>query len=99
MHHPTEPRNESSRAANLLLLVILVAVIEWGVAQAIGAYRFNSDPLRGAMVLACTAAFIGLWMAALAARARRLARRPGRSEIPLPESADNPLPQEATQER
>jgi hypothetical protein len=98
MHHVPEPRNASTRAANILLLVILVAVIEWGVAHAIGAYRFNADPMRGAAVLACTAAFVGLWIAALAARSRRLSRQRKGSDPLKHESHESPPQNESATE-
>jgi hypothetical protein len=55
-------------------MAVILAVIAWGIVHAIGAYRFNFHLLRGAVVLGCTSAFVGLWLIALLARARRLAQ-------------------------
>ena len=46
----------------------------WGIFHAIGAWRFNNNPLRAVVVLACVGAFLGFWMAMLAVRQRRLSK-------------------------
>lgn len=59
-----------------LLVAIMVAVLAWGVFHACGALRYNGNPWRGIVVLACFAAFVGSWLLLLGARRRRLAQRP-----------------------
>ena len=49
-------------------------IVVWGVFHAIGAWRFNHNPLRAVVVLACVAAFVGFWMTMLAVRQRRLSK-------------------------
>ncbi len=44
----------------------------WGLFHAIGAWTFNHDARRPLVVIACVAAFLGFWLALLAARRRRL---------------------------
>ncbi len=68
---------------------LITALLLWGVWLAVGTYlyRFDSpeqDPLegvrawrRGLLVLGCTAAFLTLWLLALAARTRRSSGRNG----------------------
>ena len=53
---------------------VFLAIIAWGVFHAIGAWRFNGNPLRAVVVLGCVAGFLGFWMLMLAARQRRLSR-------------------------
>lgn len=50
----------------------MVAIVIWGCVHAVGAWRLNNDPRRMLVVLACVAAFLGFWLAMLAARRRRL---------------------------
>jgi hypothetical protein len=66
-----QPRNPFRWA----LALIMVAVLAWGIFHAIGAYRFNHNPMRAVMVLACVAGYLGFWGAMLAARRARLARQ------------------------
>ncbi len=54
---------------------MVVAVAGWGIFHAIGAYRFNHNPMRAVMVLACVAAYLGFWGLMLAARRARIARQ------------------------
>jgi hypothetical protein len=55
--------------------LIMVAVLAWGIFHAVGAYRYNHNPLRAVMVLVCVAAYLGFWGAMLASRRARLARQ------------------------
>jgi hypothetical protein len=41
----------------------------------VGAWTLNHDARRPLIVLACVAAFLGFWLALLAARRRRLERQ------------------------
>jgi CHASE2 domain-containing sensor protein len=52
----------------------MAGIVVWGVFHGIGAWRLNHDPRRLLVVLACVAAFLGFWLAMLAARRRRLSR-------------------------
>jgi lipopolysaccharide export LptBFGC system permease protein LptF len=54
-----------------LLMGIMLAVIAWGVLHAVGAVGFNGNPWRGAIVIASSAAFVGLWWLLLAGRRPR----------------------------
>jgi len=54
---------------------VAVGVLGWGIVHAIGAWRFNHNPLRAVVVLVCVAAFLGFWMTMLAVRERRLSQR------------------------
>jgi len=54
---------------------VALAILAWGVFHAIGAWRFNHNPLRAVVVLVCVGAFLGFWMVMLAARQRRLTRQ------------------------
>ena len=40
-----------------------------------GAWRFNNNPLRAVVVLACVLGFLGFWLTMLAVRQRRLSQR------------------------
>ena len=60
--------------SNLAIPLIIVAVLAWGVLHAFGAYTYNHNPWRFWMVLACECAFVGFWLAMLAARRARLKR-------------------------
>jgi hypothetical protein len=53
---------------------VVAGILVWGIFHAIGAWRFNHNPLRAVVVLACVAAFIGFWMTMLAVRQRRLSK-------------------------
>lgn len=55
---------------------IALAVAAWGVYHAIGAYRYNHNPWRAVMVLACVGGFLGFWGLLLrSARFRELRNR------------------------
>ncbi len=54
---------------------LMVGILAWGMFHAAGAYRFNHNPWRSVVVLACSLGFLGFWAAMLAARKRRLAQR------------------------
>jgi protein-S-isoprenylcysteine O-methyltransferase Ste14 len=60
--------------ASRTILLIMAAVLAWGVFHAIGAYRLNHNPLRIVVVLGCVLAFLGFWAAMLASRSARLRR-------------------------
>lgn len=57
-----------------LVVLIAVGVLGWGLFHAVGAYRYNHDFRRALMVLGCTIAFLGFWLAMLSSRRRRLER-------------------------
>jgi len=50
----------------------MAAIVVWGLFHAAGAWMLNHDARRPLIVLACVAAFLGFWVALLAARRRRL---------------------------
>lgn len=54
---------------------LMVGLLAWGLFHAVGAYRFNHNPWRSVVVLACSLAFLGFWAAMLASRKRRLDRQ------------------------
>jgi CHASE2 domain-containing sensor protein len=68
------PASPSPPGAERILAWIMAALIVWGLFHAVGAWTLNHDPRRPLIVLACVAAFLGFWLALLAARRRRLAR-------------------------
>jgi len=55
-------------------LWIVAGIVAWGVFHAVGAYRFNHDPRRAAVVFGCVVAFVAFWWGMSAARRRRLSR-------------------------
>jgi RsiW-degrading membrane proteinase PrsW (M82 family) len=59
---------------NQIIRWVVAGVLAWGVFHAIGAWRFNNNPLRAVVVLACVGAFLGFWMVMLAVRQRRLSK-------------------------
>jgi hypothetical protein len=54
---------------------VVLGVLAWGLFHAVGAWRFNNNPLRAVVVLACVLGFLGFWMMMLAVRQRRLSGR------------------------
>jgi hypothetical protein len=58
-----------------LIAVLIVALLAWGVIHAVGAYRFNHDLRRPAMVLACVLGFLGFWGLLLWGRRRKIEKR------------------------
>ncbi len=71
----------TSRSANApdsdrmrIIRWVAVGVLGWGIFHAIGAWRFNNNPLRAVVVLACVGAFLGFWLAMLGLRQRRLSK-------------------------
>jgi hypothetical protein len=54
-----------------VLALVMGGVVLWGIYVAIGAYRYNPNPWRAVIVLACTGTFLGVWLLLLWARARR----------------------------
>ena len=77
-HHPamnrvsSEPPVANDRAR--IIRWVVAGIVVWGIFHAIGAWRFNHNPLRAVVVLACVAAFVGFWMTMLAVRQRRLSK-------------------------
>ncbi|MEX2118988.1 MAG: hypothetical protein WD847_05195 [Pirellulales bacterium] len=59
------------------VLVIMLALLAWGAFLAIGAYRFNHNPLRSLVVMGCVLGFLAFWKLMLVSRQARLARRDG----------------------
>jgi len=49
---------------------LMLSILVWGLLLALGTFLFggNQPLLRAVIVAGCTLAFLGLWMAALAAR-------------------------------
>jgi hypothetical protein len=64
----------SPPGAERILAWIMAALVVWGLFHAVGAWMLNHDARRPLVVLTCVAAFLGFWLAMLAARRRRLAR-------------------------
>ena len=66
-----EPRSD---AQPTIAYWIMLAVLVWGLLLAVGTFLFggNHPLLRAAIVVGCTLAFLGLWLAALALRQRRV---------------------------
>ncbi len=54
-----------------LLAGLSLGLAAWGIYHAIGAYRFNHDPRRGLIVVACMAAFLAFWWLMLLTRKPR----------------------------
>jgi hypothetical protein len=72
----SETTAEAAAAGRFRIIRWVVAgIVLWGVFHAIGAWRFNHNPLRAVVVLVCVAAFVGFWMTMLAVRQRRLSQR------------------------
>ncbi len=76
---PSRPdtATESIRTTERFQIIrwIVLALIAWGIFHAVGAWRFNHNPLRAVVVLVCVAGFLGFWMTMLAVRQRRLTQR------------------------
>jgi high-affinity Fe2+/Pb2+ permease len=66
--------DEPTQAPVNLIRWIMLAVLAWGLLLALGTYLFggNQPLLRAAIVAGCTLGFLGLWLAALAMRQRRI---------------------------
>ena len=64
------PRSTPPGAERIIRLIIS-GLIVWGIAQAVGAYTLNYNPLRPLIVLACVAAFLGFWLMLLAVWRKR----------------------------
>ena len=56
--------------SNPVVRWIMLAVTIWGMVLAYGAYLYNHNPLRAAVVAACVFGFLGFWALMLRARAR-----------------------------
>jgi ABC-type transport system involved in Fe-S cluster assembly fused permease/ATPase subunit len=63
-----------SAAARRWTIVLVAALFGWGVYHAVGAYLFNHDARRAAVVLVCMALFVSFWLLLLRMRAKRLRR-------------------------
>lgn len=50
---------------------IIAGLVAWGVYLAIGDYLRNQNLLRSLVTLVCVAAFLAMWLIALAVRRRR----------------------------
>jgi hypothetical protein len=72
--NPSRPAAEPVAAFDRFRIIrwVVAGIVVWGIFHAIGAWRFNHNPLRAVVVLACVASFIGFWMTMLAVRQRRL---------------------------
>jgi len=70
-----EQQKQAGNSFRWAFALIAVAVLAWGVFHAVGAYRFNHNPMRAVMVLGCVGAYLGFWGLMLASRKARLARR------------------------
>ena len=72
----SETAAEATTAGRFRIIRWVVGgIVVWGVFHAVGAWRFNHNPLRAVVVLVCVAAFLGFWMTMLAVRQRRLSHR------------------------
>lgn len=69
------PDRPPAGAPQQIIRWVAAAILAWGIFHAVGAWRFNHNPLRAVVVLVCVGAFLGFWMAMLAARRRRLSRQ------------------------
>ena len=54
-----------------VLWIIMAAVLVWGTFHAVGAYLYNHNWQRPAMVLGCVAAFLAWWAWLLRTKNRR----------------------------
>lgn len=69
------PAKPTPPGAERIIAGIMAAIVVWGIFHAVGAWTLNHDARRPLIVLACVAAFLGFWLALLAARRRRLERQ------------------------
>ena len=69
------PAKPTPPGAERIIAGIMAAIVVWGLFHAVGAWTLNHDARRPLIVLACVAAFLGFWLALLAARRRRLERQ------------------------
>jgi len=82
MHQLPMPRSPLPQTTpRWALPLIVLALVAWGLIDALGAYWFNHDPRRGIIVLVAVGSFVGLWTLLLATRRRRR-RPPGDNEPP-----------------
>ncbi|MBX3412050.1 MAG: hypothetical protein KF708_04975 [Pirellulales bacterium] len=56
------------------IVLIIFALLAWGTFHAVGAYQYNHNPWRAVVVVLCSLAFVGFWLAMLASRRARLER-------------------------
>jgi hypothetical protein len=62
--------NSPVASQRLILAGIMGALILWGAYIAIGAYLYNHDPWRGAIVVGCVSFFVGFWLLMLSIKRR-----------------------------
>jgi len=65
--HPPQPVSQ-----RMLFGIIVLGLLAWGAYLAIGAYLFNHNPWRPAVVMGCVLAFLAIWLGLVWARNRRL---------------------------
>ena len=58
--------------AEKIIRWIMIGIVVWGIAHAIGAWTLNHDARLPLVVLACVAGFLGFWAMLLAVRRRRV---------------------------
>ena len=59
------------RSNRQIILWIAAGLAAWGTYLAVGDYLQNQNLLRSLVTVVCVAAFLGVWMIALALRRRR----------------------------
>lgn len=69
------PDRRRYEPAQGLIVLVVAALVGWGLYHAVGAYRLNHDLRRSLVVIGSMALFLGLWLVLLASRRRRLERR------------------------
>ena len=69
-----KPEDEPPKPRRSDILWIMAGLLAWGVFLAVGAIRVGGNHAlwRGAIVFACTLAFLGLWWAAMFVRQRQV---------------------------
>jgi RsiW-degrading membrane proteinase PrsW (M82 family) len=60
----------ASLSPKWMLVAIMSVVLVWGVAMAVQAVRYNGNPWRAVVVLACFGVFLGGWLILLVRRQR-----------------------------
>lgn len=74
-----ETRRPSTLSPRGAILLLLAAIVLWGCLDALGAYWFNHDLRRAAVVLVAVGGFAGLW-ALLLVTGHRPGKRPPRGD-------------------
>lgn len=57
-----------SQSNRQIILWIIAGLVAWGVYLAVGDYLRNQNLLRSLMTIGCVAAFLAVWLIALAMR-------------------------------